>query len=98
MQPTLASENWSWRLTAAHLVRAIHTVFLSIAQEFLGDAAVAVCAAMLAALGWFPAVQFVRLVPTLRLPITHLSPRDAHLPVGALELTWGGVQIKGTTI
>ena len=47
---------------------------------------------MLTALGSFPAVQFIGLVPTLRLPITNLGHRDAHLPVGALKLIWGGVQ------
>lgn len=47
---------------------------------------------MLTALSSFPAVQFIRSVLTLWLPVTNLSLRDAHLPVGALKLIWGGAQ------
>ena len=77
-------------LTAARLIRPIQAVLLSIAQECVWDASLA--AAVLAALGFDPAVPLIRLILTLRLAITHLGCRDAHLPMGALKLTWGGVQ------
>lgn len=79
-------QKWTRRLTTADLIRAVQTVSLPVTQELLRDAAKAIGATMLAALGLFSAVQLIGLVATLRPPVTHLRLRDAHLPVRAPKL------------
>lgn len=76
----------NWELTAVHFIRAVQAVLLSITYEFLWDAAFCVSTAVLTALSLFPAVPFVRPIPTLRFPIAHFSLGDAHFPMGTLKL------------
>lgn len=79
--------------TAAELIHAIRAVSFSITHKFFGNAAAPISTAELTALGRPSAVHFIRLIPTLRPPVTHLSFRDAHLSMSALKFTCDG-QIK----
>ena len=75
MQTKQILKEWLHKsLTTVAFVRAILTVPLSITQEGCREAAFVVVTAMLTALGGFPAVTLVRLVWTVGLSITYLSP------------------------
>jgi hypothetical protein len=73
--------------TTVFLIRAVHTVSLSITEEGFWDTAAIVVTAMTAALGGLKAVHFIRTILALCLSITHLLLVDTLLPMSTLELT-----------